>query len=116
MISTHYLIIGNGIAGFQAAKSIRKHDDENSIYIVDKENYPTYMRTQLSYALGDGREIDDLYVEKGNAFKDLNVNEILGKSVKVIDVNNNKVILDDDSSISYKKLLIASGAKSFIPR
>lgn len=48
-------------------------------------------------------------------YKDNNVTAILGKKAVRIDPENKNVVLDDGKSISYDKLLVATGSRPFIP-
>ena len=42
-----YLILGNGAAGFNAAKAIRERDATGRITMVSEEPYPSYNRPML---------------------------------------------------------------------
>ena len=56
---THYVIVGNGVAGTTAAENIRKHDKEGAITIVTEEDQPFYYRVRLpEYISGDVSEQD----------------------------------------------------------
>ncbi len=48
-------------------------------------------------------------------YKDNGVKTMLGKTVVKIDPDSKSVVLDDNSSLSYDKLLVATGSKPFIP-
>ncbi len=110
-----YLIIGNGISGLSAANEIRKNDEKGNITIVSKEHYLTYYRVKLTeYICKDFKE-EDLLVNKKDWYKEKNINVILGKIVEEVDFNNNLIKLDDGVLIEYKKLLLATGSRPFIP-
>lgn len=46
-MSTEYIVIGNGVAGTEAAKNIRKRDTSVEIRIFTQEHYPFYSRPRI---------------------------------------------------------------------
>ena len=115
MDKTKYLIIGNGIAGLSAAREIRKNDPEGTITMVSNEEYLTYYRLNLTKSLSKDTNPDELIINNQSWYDDRNIKVILSKIVEKIDTKNNIVVLDDSNTINYEKLLIATGAKPFIP-
>lgn len=115
MEKTKYLIIGNGMAGLAAVREIRKNDKENSITMVTSEPSLTYYRTKLTEYLAKDFKDEDLLVSKEDWYKDNNINVILSKIVEDVDVEGNKVKLDDGKEIEYEKLLLATGSRPFVP-
>ncbi|NMB27189.1 MAG: NAD(P)/FAD-dependent oxidoreductase [Tissierellia bacterium] len=115
MEETKYLIIGNGIAGLSAAKEIRKRDKEGSIVMVTREPYLTYYRIKLTEYIGKDFQDDDLLVNGESWYKENNIKILLSKIVENLDVDNNKIRLDDSREIGYEKLLLATGSRPFIP-
>lgn len=110
-----YLIIGNGIAGLAAAEEIRKNDENGKILIVSKEEIPTYWRTRLSALIAKDFDKDDIYVKKDAWYQEKNIEEKLDTEVEKLDLENNKAILADGEEIEYGKVLLATGARAFVP-
>jgi len=111
----HYLIVGNGVAGTTAAEHIRKHDKEGSIIIVTDEGLPFYYRIRLNeYISGDVAE-QDLVAKKEQWYKDQEIDLRLGTRVQKADPVNKVLMTVDNQSLSYDRLLIATGSHSFIP-
>lgn len=110
-----YLIIGNGIAGLAAAEEIRKNDENGKILIVSKEGIPTYWRTRLSALIAKDFDKDDIYVKKEAWYQEKNIEEKLDTEVEKLDLENNKAILADGEEIEYGKVLLATGARAFVP-
>lgn len=110
-----YLIIGNGIAGLAAAEEIRKNDENGKILIVSKEEIPTYWRTRLSALIAKDFNKDDIYVKKEAWYQEKNIEEKLDTEVEKLDLENNKAILADGEEIEYGKVLLATGARAFVP-
>ena len=110
-----YLIIGNGIAGLAAAEEIRKNDENGNILIVSKEEIPTYWRTRLSALIAKDFDKDDIYVKKEAWYQEKNIEEKLDTEVEKLDLENNKAILANGEEIEYGKVLLATGARAFVP-
>lgn len=110
-----YLIIGNGIAGLAAAEEIRKNDENGKILIVSKEEIPTYWRTRLSALIAKDFNKDDIYVKKDAWYQEKNIEEKLDTEVEKLDLENNKAILANGEEIEYGKVLLATGARAFVP-
>ncbi len=107
----HYLIIGNGAAGLRTAQTIRKRDPEGSITMVDEERYPSYYRMRLpDYISGwKGRETifavgDDFYEEK-------RIELLREDRVAEVRPDSHQVVLEKGGTLSYDRLLIATGAR-----
>lgn len=115
MYRTKYLIIGNGIAGLAAAREIRKNDNIGHITMVSNEEYLTYYRLKLTKSLSKDIKPEELIINNQYWYDDRDIKVILSKIVERIDTNDNIIVLDDSKEIKYEKLLIATGAKPFIP-
>ena len=110
-----YLIIGNGIAGLSAAEQIRKLDNEARIVIVSEEKHNTYYRPSLIEVLSGKFDLSKLYVRSGTWYFERNIDVRLEESVIDIDFDNKVVTTSKEHTISYDKLLIASGAHAWKP-
>lgn len=115
MKNTKYLIIGNGMAGLAAVREIRKQDEDGSIVMVTNESSYTYYRVKLTEYLSKEFNDDDLLVSKKEWYDEKNIGVILSKIVEEIDLESEKVRLDDGQEIGYEKLLITTGSRPFIP-
>lgn len=111
----NYLIIGNGIAGLSATEEIRKKDKDATILIVSEEKSSTYWRTRLSHLISQEFEKDDLFVKKQPWYDERKIDEKLESCIEKIDFDKNVAILCDGEEIEYGKLLLATGARPFVP-
>lgn len=110
-----YVIVGNSIASVGCIESIRKVDQEGSICVIGEEKHPCYARPLISYLL-QNKTTEEKMVYRNEAFYTSNrVDLLLGKHVKAIDRENKQLHLDDKSTVSYDKVLIATGSSPFIP-
>lgn len=110
-----YLIIGNGIAGLSATEEIRKKDSDATILIVSEEKSSTYWRTRLSHLISQDFDKDDLFVKKQPWYDEKKIDEKLDSCVEKIDTEKNVAILSDGEEIEYGKVLLATGARPFVP-
>lgn len=110
-----YIIIGSGVAGVEAAMSIRKYDEEGDITIIDKDKYLFYYRPRLVEHLSGNLETEKMIAYKKDIYEQKNINIISDTEIIKIDAKNQKIIDSENKSYEYDKLLIATGAKPFIP-
>lgn len=109
-----YVIIGNGAAGFYAAKAIKERNASAIIKLVSNEDTHSYVRTQLSDLITE--EItESFYLARSNWYKENSIIEILGANVSTIDEETKTVKLDNGHGIRYDKLILANGSYNFVP-
>ena len=109
-----HVIIGVGAAGITAAKTIRSQQPDASITMVSTDEH-VHSRCMLHRYLSHERQEDTLSFVEPDFFESNHIDWIKGVSVKTIDVENKEVLLDNNTSCRYDKLLITTGANSFIP-
>ena len=104
------VIIGNGVAGTNAARYIRKLSD-NQVVMISDETLKPFSRTALMYVfMGHVKqESTELYEDW---FWAKNRIERIQARVKHIDTDNKTLHLNHGQSITYDKLIIATGSKS----
>ncbi|OGO83056.1 MAG: hypothetical protein A2Y18_07040 [Clostridiales bacterium GWD2_32_19] len=109
-----YVIVGNGVAGVEAAKVIRENDDEASITIISKERDLFYYRPRLIDYIAGKVGFEQIIVYHEKWYTDRNIKCVLG--VEVIDIlaDEKKVVLDNGDELEYTKLLLANGSDPFI--
>lgn len=110
-----YVIIGASAAGINAAKTIRKLDKSGDIIIISKDT-SIYSRCMLHHIVGKTRCIDDTSFVESNFFDKYNVKWIKGKDVTDINIDSRCIVCTRDGiTVSYDKLLIATGASPVMP-
>jgi len=106
------LIIGSGHSGGMAAIILRQKRFFGSITIIGDEKYPPYERPPLSKDfLYDQKNIDRLFLKKGEFYTKNNINLILGTTVEVIDREKKYVTTSKGLNFDYDILIIATGSK-----
>jgi nitrite reductase (NADH) large subunit len=105
-----HLIIGNGIAGVCAAEAIRELDADAPIAMVSDERFPPYSRPMLGQVLEGAQPIEKLPVRSPGFYEQLKIEPLLGQRVAAVFPKEKRVALADGQSVSFSRLLIASGA------
>jgi len=105
-----HLIVGNGIAGINAARAIREMDAAAAIVMVSDETFPPYSRPMISYVLEGSEPHEKLPLFAGNVYEDLDITPVLGHRAAHLDVKKKTVRLENGADIDFETLLIASGA------
>ncbi len=110
-----YVIIGNGVAAVGCIEGIRKFDTEGKITIISEENHPVYCRPLISYYLEGKTDLDRINYRSKDFYDEMNCEVLYGRTAISIDDSQKTVLLDNQSSISYDKLCIATGSSPFVP-
>ncbi len=105
-----YAIVGGGLAGFSAARTLRLEGFEGRVMLFSQETDAPYERPPLSKDFLR-REIskERVLLELPNYYEDHTIELQLGARVTRIDPSLRTVQLSD-SSVSYDKLLMTTGA------
>ncbi len=104
------IIIGNGIAGSTAARYIRKNSDHEITMISSETQYP-FSRTALMYIYMGHMKFEHTKLYEDWFWPKNRINTIQQK-VKTIDTEGKSIELNNGQSLSYDKLIIATGSKS----
>lgn len=107
-----YLIIGNGVAGINAANTLRKHEQDAEIVIISKESDHFFSRTALMYVFCGQMSPEDIEPYERDHYATMNFTRLRGEVVAV-DAQAKTVSMASGESISYDRLLIAAGS---VPR
>lgn len=111
----YYVILGNGAAGFNAAKAIRERDRTGAVLLISNEPYPAYNRPMLTKSIVAGLQADQIAIEGPDWYEENKVYQILGKEAVSVDMKAKEVLLDDGSKVHFTKLIYALGSECFIP-
>lgn len=109
-----YIVIGASAAGISGAKTLRELDKNAEITLISKDEN-VYSRCILHHYISDHRDIKRLNFTDENFFEENNINWIKGVEVKSVDDTKKTITLSNEKELNYDKLLICSGASSFIP-
>lgn len=113
--SLNVVIVGNGVAGVTAARTIKEKKPETHVSIYTDENSHYYPRPRLYQVLSGEAKPQEVTMFSEEWYRKNAINVTLNKKAVNIDTKRKKLILDDQSTVSYDKLLLANGAHSFVP-
>ncbi|MFQ7342014.1 MAG: NAD(P)/FAD-dependent oxidoreductase [Turicibacter sp.] len=110
----NYVVVGASAAGVNGVKYIRQLEPDANITLISKDEH-IYSRCILHHYLEGIRDIKALeFVEDGFIEKN-NINWIKGVGVEKIEPKQKELILSDGRTVSYDKVLLATGASTFFP-
>ena len=111
----HHLILGAGPAGVIAAETIRKHARGDSITLVGDEREPPYSRMAIPYLLvGDIGEPGTYLRKQPEHFSRLRIDRVDAQA-RHVDLAARTVTLDDGQTLTFDRLLIATGSHPVRP-
>ncbi|WP_158232524.1 NAD(P)/FAD-dependent oxidoreductase [Sporosarcina sp. P13] len=106
------VIIGAGIAGVNAAKTLLDNDYEGKVVLIDRDENLPYDRPPLSKEyLAGTMDNDGILLHPEEFYRDDRMELLLGKSVTELRPDKKTVILNDGEEIGWDKLLITTGSK-----
>lgn len=106
------VVIGAGIAGFNAIKELRRIGYDKNITLIDQAPHLPYDRPPLSkeFLRGEMSE-EDVLLSPASFYEENDIELLLGKAVVDIDVDEKAVIFDGGNTVAFDKLLITTGSK-----
>ena len=115
MSQPHLVVIGNGMAGCRAVEEILARDpDAFRITIFGAEPRVNYNRIMLSPVLAGEKSFEDIIINDAAWYTDNNIELISGDPVVSVDRAAKTVTAKSGKSVSYDKLLFATGSDPFI--
>ncbi|WP_018589289.1 NAD(P)/FAD-dependent oxidoreductase [Terrisporobacter glycolicus] len=108
-----YVILGASAAGVNAVKTLRQLDPKGNITLISKDE-KIYSRCMLHHVISEHRSVESINFVDIDFMEKNNIKWIKNAEAKSIDTES-KIVNLQLEKISYDKLLIATGAKSFVP-
>ena len=105
----HIVIIGNGISGITLARHIRKNSNKK-ISVISAETEYFFSRTALMYVYMGHMKFEHTQPYENWFWKKNRINLIKGY-VETVNTTNKSLQLTNGPSVSYDKLVIATGSK-----
>jgi NADPH-dependent 2,4-dienoyl-CoA reductase/sulfur reductase-like enzyme len=100
-----YLIVGGGMTADAAIRAIREIDPKGSIGLISTEPAPPYKRPLLTKKLWHGKPLKSIWLETDRFGVDLH----LGRTARVLDLRQQRVVDDRGTVYGFEKLLLATG-------
>jgi nitrite reductase (NADH) large subunit len=109
------IIIGNGIAGITTARLARRLNPDLEIAIYSQEPYHYYPRPQLIDVVAGTIPPESIITHSQDWHESNQVQGVLGQRVVELDPEANEIILENGDRDTYDRLVLATGAHSWIP-
>jgi NADPH-dependent 2,4-dienoyl-CoA reductase/sulfur reductase-like enzyme len=107
----HYVILGNGVAGMEAALALRARDAEARITLVSAEHDHFFSRPALMYVFAGQTSLRDTEPYDRGLYERMRFERRSGR-VASLDAADHALVLDDGSRHAYERLLLAVGSKA----
>ena len=106
------VIVGGGHAAGQGAASLRQSGYDGELVVVCDEPHIPYQRPPLSkqYLAGE-HGLDRVYLRPEAFYQGRSIELRSGRRATEIDVKAKTLVLDDASTLTYDKLLLATGSR-----
>ncbi|KAL0229856.1 hypothetical protein PCE1_003420 [Barthelona sp. PCE] len=130
----HIVVIGAGAAGVSSVQTIRRYNTKARVTLISGESCLPYNRINLTHALSspDMAKGQDFFLHPAQWYEQNNINLLLSCYVEGIDSSAKKLQLTichtecasmegenvrvcEYDELAYDKLIIATGAKAFVP-
>ena len=111
-----YVIVGGGAAGASAAQTLRAEGFDGAIVMLDRENRVPYDRTLLSKYHLSGAKGGEKTPLQTQAWYRAHGIERRTAEVTHIDVAARQIRCADGASLTYDKVLVATGATPTVPQ
>jgi len=108
---THFVIVGAGECGARAAFALREKGFDGEITLIGSESLAPYERPPLSKAV-DGGTAWPKFIAEPERYAASGIRLLTGVTVEDVDPEAKAVTLSDGSSITYDRLLLATGARA----
>ena len=109
------IIIGNGLAGTIAAKTLREMDQEIEIDIFSDEKYHYYPRPNLIEFLAGSFPLKRIFAYSEEWYRNQKIKVYLERTVKKILPDSQEIDVEGGKREKYDVLLLANGSFPFVP-
>jgi nitrite reductase (NADH) large subunit len=111
----HVVILGAGVAGVTVAEELRHLLPDAELTLVGEEPYEFYNRMAITRLVSESASIESLYLNRRDWAESRRVDLRLGIATAAIDLANREVETEDGARLPYDRLVIATGARPFVP-
>ncbi len=109
------IIVGNGLAGTIAAKTLRELDKNVEVDIYTEEKYNYYPRPNLIEFLAGNLSFEKIFAFPEKWYAEQNINVQLEKPVTRISPESKEIEIVGGEKENYEFLILASGSLAFVP-
>jgi len=115
MAQDHIIIIGNGPAGNQAARTLKDRAPDARITLISKDHDSCYRPHLLPSYISGKRTREDLYACPLASYKEAGIKLRTGQRVVHIRLDSREAVLEHKEIIPFSGLILAVGGRPRIP-
>ncbi|MDD3886569.1 MAG: FAD-dependent oxidoreductase [Victivallaceae bacterium] len=109
------VIVGAGVAGFEAALAARERAPEAEITLCGRENELPYRRPALSGMVAGEDSGVQFHIRPAGFYEEKKITLKLGVEARQLDTATHKLTLSDNSVLDFDRLVLATGGHAWVP-
>lgn len=111
----HHIVIGSGVAGNQAAETLRQRDPDSRVTMITISRLPFFNRYDLPRVFRGERDWRRFIIYPADYYRKNRIN--LRRATRVVSVDSlaQTLTLEHKETIHFDSLLVASGAGAYLP-
>ncbi len=115
MSTRHHIVIGSGVAGNQAAETLRERDPDSRITMITVSRLPFFNRYDLPRVFRGERDWRNFIIYPADYYRRNRI--ALRRATRVVSVDSASQIikLEHKENLHFDSLLVASGAGAYLP-
>lgn len=110
------IIVGAGIAGVAAVRTLADEGGSRRVLLVNGERAVPYKRTKLSKNIAGGFRPDEYLLEREEWYRENGIELRTGVEATAIDRERRVVTLSDGGEERYEALILATGSEPLYPK
>lgn len=110
-----FLIVGGGLAGVTAARTLRALDAKDEIVVIEAEPFPHYIRPGLTDVLASRKTLAEITPYPRAWFEHRKIRYLSGSPAVELDLGARQVRCATGETWGYERLLLACGAAAAVP-
>ena len=111
----HHVIIGTGVAGNQAARTLRQREPAARISLLTLSALPFYNRYDLPRVFRGVHDWREFLVDPPSYYEEQRIGLRRCTRVVNVDAKRKVVMLEQNEELPYDTLLVASGGRAYLP-
>ncbi|MGC9399515.1 MAG: NAD(P)/FAD-dependent oxidoreductase [Anaerolineae bacterium] len=111
---TKHVIVGSGVAGMTAALNLTRYEDTD-IVLYTKDQHSYYYRPEVTNYLAGQKSLEDICRRPVSWYEKRGIEMHLDTCVTRVLPTQKEIVLEDETHVSYDRLLLAPGSRPFIP-
>ena len=111
----HHVVIGSGVAGNQAAETLRERDPDSRITMITISRLPFFNRYDLPRVFRGERDWRNFIIYPADYYRKNRIS--LRRATRVVSVDSlaQAITLEHKETLHFDSLLVASGAGTYLP-